>query len=117
MILSVLGAIVAVLVLLYGFCKTQPIKGWLSAYYVQMYANFVTNLAEELKKSKIVCKAKDHVFSSLQNNLQTIEGPLLEIGVGPGSNFKYYPEGTDLIALDPNDKFKEILINSSTTLI
>lgn len=31
---------------------------------------------------------------------------LLEIGVGSGTNFAYYPDGTQLIVVDPNPHFK-----------
>ncbi|XP_077984811.1 thiol S-methyltransferase TMT1A-like [Glandiceps talaboti] len=34
---------------------------------------------------------------------------VLEVGVGTGANFKYYPEGTSLIALEPNKNFNTYL--------
>lgn len=32
---------------------------------------------------------------------------ILEIGVGTGTNFEFYPEGTKLIVVDPNPHFKQ----------
>ncbi len=34
---------------------------------------------------------------------------LLEIGVGPGANLKFYPENTKLTVVDPNRFFQPIL--------
>lgn len=32
---------------------------------------------------------------------------ILEIGVGSGTNFKYYPDGSHLVVVDPNPHFKQ----------
>jgi len=41
--------------------------------------------------SKDVAESKDKTFA------------VLEIGVGTGTNFKYYPKGTSIVCIEPND--------------
>ena len=45
---------------------------------------------------------KEKIFADLKEHLKTVKGDVLEIGIGSGENFDYYPPGTSLIALDCN---------------
>ena len=58
-------------------------------------------------------KTKSEFFSKL-TDVQSLDSDLrkqgviriLELGVGPGVNFKYYPKNARIIAVDPNPYFK-----------
>lgn len=53
---------------------------------------------------------KRKLFADLEQHLNTtLKGDVLEIGIGSGSNFEYYPQGTSLIAVDPNRHVNELL--------
>ncbi|RWS01766.1 hypothetical protein B4U79_09763, partial [Dinothrombium tinctorium] len=61
-------------------------------------------------------KAKDETFSSLRNfrpqNQNEAALRILEIGIGSGVNFKYYPSGSVVIGVDPNANFSSDLAKS-----
>ena len=38
-----------------------------------------------------------------------MNGDVLEIGIGAGANFDYYPQGTSLVAVDCNPHMEELL--------
>ena len=50
---------------------------------------------------------KEKLFSSMGEGHQ--KGLVLEIGVGAGANLEFYPDGTQLVAVDPNEYFKAYL--------
>ncbi|XP_077984892.1 thiol S-methyltransferase TMT1A-like [Glandiceps talaboti] len=37
---------------------------------------------------------------------------ILEVGAGGGANFEFYPRGTKVVAVDPNERYKKYLVNS-----
>ncbi|KAG8225136.1 hypothetical protein J437_LFUL006160 [Ladona fulva] len=81
---------------------------------------FVTTLLNfALAYEKPAEKVKRKLFSSLQDMLSgdkklKNEGRIriLEIGIGTGTNFKYYPKGCQLIPLDSNEEVKTKLIEN-----
>lgn len=76
--------------------------------YFAWFMNFMT----KNKSKKIEEMKKDH-FSSLSSIVSqdpTLRKEnaikILEIGVGTGTNFAYYPENSRLVVVDPNPHFK-----------
>ena len=52
---------------------------------------------------------KRKLFDDLDKHLRILKSDVVEIGIGPGANFDYYPHGTSLIAVDPNPHMEELL--------
>ena len=48
-------------------------------------------------------------MSELKENLQTDNLMILEIGAGSGTNFRFFPSGSSVIALEPNRYFQKYL--------
>lgn len=68
---------------------------------------YVTNrIALSLNKSKYVSKLKEELFKPL-HYLSKTESKLkiVEIGAGSGANFKYYPDNSEIICVEPNGCF------------
>ncbi|XP_070592113.1 thiol S-methyltransferase TMT1A-like [Erythrolamprus reginae] len=63
--------------------------------------------------NKIMHKEKETLFKNLQN-FADASGKLrlLEIGVGPGTNFQFYPPNTCVTCVDYNPNFKNFLLES-----
>jgi len=59
---------------------------------------------------------KRRLFSELES-LKDVRGDsclvLLEIGCGSGVNFKYYPDGSEVICVEPNRHFETVLYESA----
>ncbi|RXG67628.1 Methyltransferase-like protein 7B [Armadillidium vulgare] len=51
--------------------------------------------------------AKRELFKGIESTAKNKKFTLLEVGVGTGMNFRYYPNGTHLIVIDPNPHFKK----------
>ncbi len=57
-------------------------------------------LAFVLSKSE---KVEDEIYGEIKRDLLSkLNGPILEIGAGTGTNLRYYPKNTKLIFLEPN---------------
>ncbi|XP_050696019.1 putative methyltransferase-like protein 7A [Eriocheir sinensis] len=85
--------------------KGKDIRHRWFAWFMNMISSGTDPKSEELKKS---------FFSSLSS--VTSHDPklrkenkikILEVGVGTGVNFPYYPEGSHLIVVDPNPHFAQ----------
>ncbi|XP_071521394.1 thiol S-methyltransferase TMT1B-like, partial [Panulirus ornatus] len=72
---------------------------WLSSKAIEMKFNEY----EEFKKELFVSLAKDNYNDPELQKDNAIS--ILEIGVGIGSNFSYYPDGCRLVVVDPNPYF------------
>ena len=68
-----------------------------------------------LRYNKAVRKRKEELFSLMKTNFQNVQGDklVLEIGVGTGANFEFLPEGSSLIALDPNPHMEPYLLENA----
>ena len=64
------------------------------------WANLVRGVFHPLKRK---------LFDDLEKHLKIVNGDVLEIGIGSGANFDYYPDGTSLIAVDPNPHVEQLL--------
>lgn len=50
-----------------------------------------------------VRKHKEDIFEKLKSSVESVGGgDILEIGAGTGANFEFFPEGSSIIALEPN---------------
>ena len=52
---------------------------------------------------------KPKLFLDLEEHLKTLNGDVVEVGIGSGENFDYYPDGTTLIAVDSNPHVEKFL--------
>ena len=52
---------------------------------------------------------KEKIFADLNEHLKREKGDVLEIGIGAGQNFDFYPVGTSLIAVDSNPHVEQLL--------
>ena len=52
---------------------------------------------------------KPKLFLDLEQHLKTLNGDVVEVGIGSGENFDYYPDGTTLIAVDANPHVEKFL--------
>lgn len=72
---------------------------WLSPRYNRALRKEKVKLFQDLHDVKKQRESEDsnHVFT------------ILEIGVGSGPNFPFYPDGTSVIAIEPKEQFKSYL--------
>lgn len=65
--------------------------------------------------NKVVRTHKEELFARMETMFQTVQGDklILEIGVGTGANFEFLPEGSSLIALDPNPHMEPYLVENA----
>lgn len=76
-------------------------------WYKRLWAGGEAQFAEAT--SKVFAPLKEKIFADLNEHLKTVKGDVLEIGIGSGENFDYYPPGTSLIALDCNPHVEDLL--------
>ncbi|XP_067139076.1 thiol S-methyltransferase TMT1B-like [Centruroides vittatus] len=75
---------------------------------------FLTEKIFKSKHEKLLIEYKEKLFESLKTfkskdsqRLKEGQVKILEIGSGGGRNFKYYPQKTSLICVDPNDSYQK----------
>ena len=97
LVIAILAAILAKAI------KLTVTSSWYKRRYAkrQHYWTELTALVFEPLKRKL--------FADLDEKLKEVNGDVLEIGIGSGQNFQYYPHGTSLIAVDPNPYVKKLL--------
>ena len=78
-----------------------------SDWYKKFFAENETKFAECTKQ--IFAPLKRKIFGDLGERLKEVRGDVLEIGIGAGENFPYYPQGTSIIAVDPNPFVEKLL--------
>ena len=52
---------------------------------------------------------KQRLFANIERFCERKDPTILEIGAGSGSNFEYYPNGANLMCVDPNPYFESYL--------
>ena len=52
---------------------------------------------------------KPKLFLNLEEHLKTLNGDVVEVGIGSGENFDHYPAGVTLIAVDLNPHVEKFL--------
>lgn len=95
---------IIILVLLLKW-KLQDIKRRWFAAFMQMMTNQKTIKSDELKSE--IFASIDSVVSNDPALRKVNAIKILEIGVGTGTNFEFYPKGTRLTVVDPNPHFKK----------
>ena len=78
-----------------------------SNWYKRLFAGGEAQFAETTRK--VFAPLKEKIFADLTEHLKTLKGDVLEIGIGSGENFNYYPQGTSLIAVDCNPHVEDLL--------
>ena len=76
-------------------------------WYKRMFAEIETK-CQGLAKNALA-PLKRSIFTDLSERLKEVNGDVLEIGIGAGENFLYYPQGTSLIAVDPNAHVEKLV--------
>ena len=76
-------------------------------WYKRIFAKIETK-CQSLSKD-VFAPLKRKIFADLSKRLKEVNGDVLEIGIGAGENFLYYPHGTSLIAVDPNPHVETLL--------
>ena len=86
--------------------------GKISKVHYRWAASMLTKF--EVMYTKLTTELKEHHLQILNtvksnDNDRLAEGTvrLLEIGTGPGANFRYFPKNVKVIATDPNPFFKD----------
>lgn len=84
------------------------LKDWRQRWFAALlnyYSQGVDVKREKMKKDLFACMRS---VKSCDPELRKVGAiKVLEIGVGTGANFAYYPEGTRLTVVDPNPHFKQ----------
>ncbi|KAL9973537.1 hypothetical protein ACROYT_G020007 [Oculina patagonica] len=102
-VIAVLVVALLVAVILAKAVKVVISSSWYKKSFAQLqsdWANLTRGVFDPLKRK---------LFDDLEKHLKTVNGDVLEIGIGSGANFDYYPHGTSLIAVDPNPHVEELI--------
>jgi len=104
---AILPIILAIIVILLIYKNGKILR---QRFFAWMFVKMSKGYNEALDKTKTKLFAELQDFKSLDWDLRN-KGliRILEIGVGPGSNFKFYPKNARVIAVDPNPFFKQFL--------
>ncbi|XP_072040372.1 thiol S-methyltransferase TMT1A-like isoform X2 [Amphiura filiformis] len=95
----ILVAVVILLAYIY-IPKVYPVFfAMMCTYCNNKFAHYAVDAKEELFSD----------MSELRESLKTENLTILEIGAGSGTNFKYFPSGSSVIALEPNPHFQKYL--------
>lgn len=78
-----------------------------SSWYKRIFAAGEAQFAETTRK--LFAPLKEQTFADLGKHLKIVKGDVLEIGIGSGENFDYYPPSTSLIAVDCNPHVENVL--------
>ncbi|XP_035681359.1 methyltransferase-like protein 7A [Branchiostoma floridae] len=111
--MAVVWWIVAFFVIIVAAALTQQGRAILRLIYMKVYAYILSRIAKSYNKKMTPFKEK--LFEDLKTHPAAVTGSLtvLEIGVGAGANFKFYPPGTSVIAVDPNPEFDKYLLKNA----
>lgn len=63
--------------------------------------------------NRAVQKRKEEMFAHMKMALKDVQGDVLEIGAGTGANFEFLPEGSSIIALEPNPHMEPYLVENA----
>lgn len=81
----------------------------------RMKAFLISKVMGRLHKREEIQMHKKELFSKLKYQLSPDKKlAILEIGVGSGSNFEFYPQGSQIICLDPNPNFESYIRDRCT---
>lgn len=63
--------------------------------------------------NRAVRSRKEAMFALMKQSPNDVEGDVLEIGAGTGANFEFLPEGSSVIALEPNPHMEAYLVENA----
>lgn len=98
----IIGVIVVLLILKFSFKDLR--HRWFAAFMEFMTKSLDAKTAE-MKKDVFATLGSTVSHDPALRKIGALK--ILEIGVGTGTNFAYYPEGTHLIVVDPNPHFRK----------
>ncbi|XP_019647515.1 PREDICTED: methyltransferase-like protein 7A [Branchiostoma belcheri] len=108
--MAVVWWILAFVLILVAALSTQPGKAVFRLIYRKVYAYILSRIAKSYNKK--MSPFKEKLFEDMKTH-HTGDLTVLEIGVGAGANFKFYPAGTSVIAVDPNPEFDKYLMKNA----
>jgi len=98
--------VIAVFILLLFAAKTMEVlisSNWYRRWFAKRQ-RFLAKLSKGLFDP-----FKPKLFLDLEEHLKTLNGDVVEVGIGSGENFDHYPDGTTLIAVDSNPHVEKFL--------
>ena len=63
--------------------------------------------------NRAVRKRKEAMFAHMKQSVNVGDGDILEIGAGTGANFEFLPEGSSIVALEPNPHMEPYLVENA----
>lgn len=117
-LISILLTVVVSTYVLFKFEFVQCIAKTLLAKFLAWHT---ARGAKDKLNNKQLINLKKKLFGSLSDVIQTVGGPVLEVGAGSGANLVYYPDNVKLLTIDLNEHFRSYLetnlkVNSHVTL-
>jgi len=100
-----------VIVAVYLLSSISFIKETILQYYDRYLANFYAKVNSVQKNNEILTRTTK-LFESMEDVINKIGGPILELGCGPGVNLQFYPSNTKLCTIDLNDHFRPHLLEN-----
>ena len=116
--IEILAAAALIAVVLLSLAQTRRVRNFVlsSRPYKKAFALHMSIFSPI--HNKAVQQWKEELFSSLKPSAETAAEPtldILEIGVGTGANFQFFPAGTSVIAVDPNPNMEGYLRNNASS--
>jgi ubiquinone/menaquinone biosynthesis C-methylase UbiE len=99
-------AIVGYILIKYGKKLTASLGDYAFAYFMTKFSYVFC---------RIVADDKRRLFAPLSELSKTLSRPpkIVEIGPGSGTNFQFYPAGSEVLCIDPNPSFEQYLEQSA----
>jgi len=104
---------IALVVLLIGAALSENVRNTVisSKTYKKAFAVHM-NIFSRIH-NRAVQKRKEEMFAHMKMALKDVQGDILEIGAGTGANFEFLPEGSSIIALEPNVHMESYLLENA----
>jgi len=101
--------IVLFFVVLYFIFTLKPVRTLATTVFSKFLAWDTARLAKQKRTNPQLMKLNKELFSTMEEVIDNIGGPVLEIGAGSGAHLAFYPANTKLITIDLNEHFHPYL--------
>ncbi len=112
-----LAVVLLVLHLVFRYIQPSLIAYFISRFstkYNEVMESFKQELLKDMESLREKPTESEKESEEPAANGQTTPTlTVMEIGVGSGANFKYYPDGTEVVAIEPNPNFAGYLEKSA----
>ena len=93
----------------YFIFKLSIVRSVAKSLLAKFLAWDTNRLAKQKSKNEQLMQMHKNLFKSMEEVINEIGGPVLEIGAGSGAHLKFYPENTSLMTVDLNEYFHPYL--------